>query len=203
MLSIHQQKSLNIDIGFRCTLQCSECVRTKFIKLNKPLLGKDLTISQFNKISNFFKGRKIEFCGSWSDPIFNPDFLLMLEMCKEKNIEAVVHTAASHKPESWYREAFAANADATWIFGIDGLPSESHKYRVNQDGEKLFNIMLLAKSLNIKTVWQYIVFEYNRHNIEKAKEIAKKEKINFLLINTTRNTTVNRNEKIKSSTAKK
>ena len=48
-------------------------------------------------------------------------------------------------------------------------------YRVNQDGEKLFKIMLKAKEYLTKSPsWQYIVFSYNEHNIEKAKETLQK-----------------------------
>jgi MoaA/NifB/PqqE/SkfB family radical SAM enzyme len=195
MLEIHKKKSLNIDIGNRCTLQCSECVRTKFVAEKIPLPKNELTISQFDKISNFFAGKEIHFCGSFSDPIFNPDFIKMLAMCKEKNISAVVHTAASHKPESWYLKAFDANIDAQWIFGIDGLPQQSSIYRKNQDGEKLFNIMLNAKSLGVPVVWQYIIFDYNQKSVNKAKKIASKNKLTLLFVNTTRNKSVKNNKK--------
>ena len=48
---------------------------------------------------------------------------------------------------SWYIKAFKANINARWIFGIDGLPNESHNYRVNQDGEKLFNVIVESKKV--------------------------------------------------------
>jgi MoaA/NifB/PqqE/SkfB family radical SAM enzyme len=180
-------KNLNIDIGVRCTLQCPECIRTLYKVYNKPIPGKDMTIDQFDKISNFFINRSIHFCGTWSDPIFNPDFISMLKMCKSKNIRAVVHTAASHKPEQWYIDAFLANTDAEWRFGIDGVPLQSHVYRVNQDGTKLFKLMLKAKRLGLYVSWQYILFNYNQKSLDTAKKIAKKYKIKFYLIETNRN----------------
>lgn len=185
-LEIHKKKSLNIDIGIRCTLQCHDCARTKFMKQGKTIPGKDITLSQFDKISNFFKEREIHFCGWWSDPIFNPQFISMLEMCESKGVQAIVHCAASHKPEKWYAEAFTRAPKAVWRFGIDGLPKHSHRYRVNQDGEKLFKIMLMAKSMNIKAEWQYIIFPYNEKHINKAKKIAKNHKIPIMFIETVR-----------------
>jgi MoaA/NifB/PqqE/SkfB family radical SAM enzyme len=183
----HSQKNLNIDIGNKCTLQCSECAREKFRELNTPIPGKDLTIEQFDKISDFFIGKKIHFCGTFSDPIFNPDFIKMLKLCREKNIHAVIHNAASHKSEEWYKEAFESNTDAEWWFGIDGLPNQSHVYRKNQDGEKLFKVMLEAKNTGLKRVtWQYIVFDYNQDSIKAALDLAKIHKLRFLLINTQR-----------------
>jgi len=188
VIDIHKQKNLNIDIGIRCTLQCSECQRTIHKKENWPIPGKDMTIEQFDKISNFFKGRRIYFCGSFSDPIFNPDLIEMLRMCKTKKIKAFVHTAASHKSENWYIKAFESNVDVSWVFGIDGLPHESHLYRVNQDGEKLFNIMLKANSILTPrcTEWQYIIFDYNINSIQSALELARKNNIYFFTIDTNR-----------------
>lgn len=185
--NLHQKKNFNIDIGNRCTLQCWECERTKHLNRNESLPGGDMTLEQFDKLSNFFQNRMISFCGTWGDPIYNPDFINMLKLCKKKNIQAEVHTAASHKPESWYEEAFLANNDAVWWFGIDGLPEQSHIYRKNQDGKKLFDIMLKSKQLGMEPVWQYLVFDYNRQNIRRAKRIAKRFNIELLLIYTTRN----------------
>ena len=183
---IHSKKNINIDIGVRCTLECSACVRQRYRKRGQPIPGRDMTIDQFDKISDFFKNKSVHFCGTWSDPIFNPDFIKMLRLCKQKNIFANVYTAASHKPKSWYVEAFSANLDTEWVFGIDGLPTQSHLYRKNQDGEKLFDIMLTAKQMNIETVWQYIIFDYNMNSIEHAKDIAKQNNIKFLLIESER-----------------
>lgn len=184
---IFKSKDLNIDIGVRCTLQCHDCARTKIMKKGGKVPGQDITLEQFDKITNFFVGNEIHFCGWWSDPIFNPDFIAMLEMCESKGVIPVIHTAASHKPERWYIEAFSKSPNAIWRFGIDGLPRNSHRYRVNQDGEKLFKIMLLGKSMGINVEWQYIVFPYNEKSIDKAKRIAAKQKIPIIFIETERN----------------
>jgi pyruvate-formate lyase-activating enzyme len=188
-LKLHRGKKLNLETGIRCTLQCPDCARTRIIKKGYSIPGKDLTIEQFDKLSNFFD--EIHFCGGWSDPIFNPEFIDMLKVCKEKNVLAFVHTAASHKSKEWYEQAFKANVDAVWIFGIDGLPKNSHRYRVNQDGNKLFEMMLFGKSLNLRVEWQYLIFDYNRKTIEKAKRKAAEHKIPLLLIETPRNSLIN------------
>lgn len=187
LLSVHKKKELNIDIGVRCTLQCHDCARTTMLNKGQKVPGKDITLEQFDKISDFFSSTCIHFCGWWSDPIFNPNFIDMLKMCKDKKIDVVVHTAASHKPENWYIKAFEAYPDAVWRFGIDGLPNKSHIYRKNQDGVKLFKIMLLAKSMGLPVEWQYIVFPYNEHTRYKAQRKAQKNNIPILFIETTRN----------------
>ena len=94
---------------------------------------------------------------------------------------ASIHNASSAKSKSWYIKAFKAHPDAKWIFGIDGLPEESCLYRINQDGEKLFNIMLESKNhLNNPPYWQFIVFSYNERNLDKAKKMAEDNGLCFI-----------------------
>lgn len=180
-----RHKMLNIENNTRCTLQCPTCKRTDFkIKYgqNAPLPGKDITPEQLKKCLKYFN--RIHFCGQHSDPIFGQHFIEMLKICKDANVYTEIHTAASHKPETWYREAFLANTNAHWVFGIDGPPEKSHLYRKNQDGEHLFNMMCLAKELGIKEVWwAYLIFSYNEYEIDRCKELAhsKDIKIEFKL----------------------
>jgi len=178
------ERAINIDAGFRCTLECPGCARTKFTRKGKKIPGKDLTIDQFDKLTDYFK--RVSFCGTWSDPIFNKNLIEFLKICKEKNISTEISNAASHKPVQWYEEAFKANKDVWWHFGIDGLPEESHKHRKNQDGVKLFDMMLTAKYLGLNVIWQYIVFDYNEDHIEKAIKLAKMHKLKINLIESTR-----------------
>jgi len=184
----HSAKNWNLDISTRCTLECPECVRTRYMLKGNTIPKKDITLDQFKKIADIAENKRIHFCGTWGDPVFNPDFIEMLKVCREKNIKTVVSNAASHRHESWYNKAFAANLDAEWWFGIDGLPQQSHLYRKNQDGNKLFNIMLLGRDLGVPVVWQYIIFNYNKDNVKKAKKTAKEHSINIMFIDTKRNT---------------
>ena len=91
----------------------------------------------------------------------------------------MVHTAASQKPVKWYNEAFDNMGRGEWTFGIDGLPEESHKYRINQDGKKLFEMAKLCASKGIKTRWVYIIFKYNENHIKEAKKMAEDNGIEF------------------------
>ena len=112
------------------------------------------------------------FCGQLSDPIMHPNLPNMLKDIENENKFASIHVAVSHKPKEFYEKCFLSSPNSTWIFGIDGLPSDSHMYRKNQDGEKLFDIMLTAKQIVKNVVWQYIVFKYNENDIDEAKKLA-------------------------------
>jgi len=136
------RRNLNIDITHRCALDCPRCQRWgDYRKYGKKVPGIDFTISQMKKIISFYND--LHFCGQYSDPVHHPKFIEILKLVREQGVSCSVHNASSAKSEDWYIKAFEANPKAHWVFGIDGLPEESCLYRINQDGEKLFNTLLL------------------------------------------------------------
>jgi MoaA/NifB/PqqE/SkfB family radical SAM enzyme len=181
-----KDRGFNIDITHRCGLECPLCQRqTYWNARGLRIPGEDIPLDEFRKIAKYTN--EISFCGQLSDPIHHPKFIEILKICKEYNVATTVHNASSFKNKNWYIDAFKANPDAYWWFAIDGLPEESHIYRVNQDGVKLFEVMLKAKQhLNTTPLWQYIVFQYNQDHIEEAKTMAKDNGVDFLLVTSSR-----------------
>ena len=134
------RKSINIDIGFRCSLECPKCQRQSQHKnLNEKVPGYDLTLDEIYKLSDFYK--EFVFCGQLSDAVHHPQFIEKLEFCRDNKVGVEIHNASSTKSKEWYIKAFKANRFARWVFGIDGLPEQSHLYRKNQDGIKLLEMM--------------------------------------------------------------
>ncbi len=180
-----RSNGINIDVTFRCPLECPRCQRQKFKDVGKKVWGYDISLDDIRKLANYFKS--FSFCGQLSDPIHHPQFIEILKLLYEKNIHVNIHNASSFKPMSWYVKAFQAHPNAKWIFGIDGLPEESCLYRKNQDGEKLFKVMVESKKyLNKPPCWQFIIFSYNEHNIEKARTMALKHQVQFMLVQSSR-----------------
>ena len=175
-----RHKGLNIDITHRCALECPRCQRqTQFRDRGQKVYGVDISLEDIKKLAAHYKC--FDFCGQLSDPVHHPKFIEILAYLKSVNVKCYVHNASSAKSLDWYIKAWKANTSATWIFGIDGLPNESHKYRVNQDGEKLFKIMCESKNyLNTRSVWQYIIFNYNEDHLEEAKEMADEHDLFFI-----------------------
>jgi MoaA/NifB/PqqE/SkfB family radical SAM enzyme len=173
---------VNIDLTYRCPLECIRCSRQQdFKRKNLPIWGHDLPIETIDKITDTY--RCINFCGQLSDPVHHPKFIEILELCFKKFCNVTVHNASSAKSEAWYTKAFKAHPQANWWFGIDGLPEESHKYRVNQDGVKLFNIMVNSKKILLRRpTWQYIIFKYNEDHKEQARQMAIDNDIQFLFV---------------------
>ena len=180
------KKGINIDISNRCPLECMRCQRqTNFTLEGRKVYGRDATMDEIRKLSDYFSS--FNFCGQLSDPVHHPHFVDILEYLYKKDIQVTVHNASSQKPMKWYIKAFQAHPKAKWIFAIDGLPEESNMYRINQDGEKLYRVMLEAKKhLQQTPSWQFIVFSYNEHNLEKAKKMAVDEGLMFIVLHSSR-----------------
>ena len=180
------KKGINIDISNRCPLECMRCQRqTNFTLEGRKVYGRDATMDEIRKLSDYFSS--FNFCGQLSDPVHHPHFVDILEYLYKKDIQVTVHNASSQKPMKWYIKAFQAHPRAKWIFAIDGLPEESNMYRINQDGEKLYRVMLEAKKhLKQTPSWQFIVFSYNEQNLEKAKKMAVDEGLMFIVLHSSR-----------------
>lgn len=165
-------KGVTLDITPRCTLLCNKCGRQDGeFPLHRPKM-QDMTMRQYEMMVDYFDD--LRFCGSYGDAVLHRDFITMLEMAYERGKTVDIPNSASHKSKQWYTKAFKAHPTAKWVFGIDGLPKDSHKYRVNQDGEHLFEMMKMAHDMGINAVWQYIIFKYNQKDIDTAREIADK-----------------------------
>jgi MoaA/NifB/PqqE/SkfB family radical SAM enzyme len=179
----NKDRGVNIDLCNRCPLECPRCRRqTAFKNHGLSVPGNDISLENFKKVIKFFNSINLE--GTLSDPVHHKSFIQILKMCYVAKKELEIHNGSSAKSKEWYIEAFKANPYAYWKFSIDGLPEESKKYRINQDGSKLFDIMVESKKyLFNKPTWQYIVFSYNENNIDAAIALAKKVGVEFYILN--------------------
>jgi hypothetical protein len=174
-------KGINIDISNKCSNACPGCKRTYFKEVFGNIPGKDMSLKEFDMITDYFN--VIVFSGQISDPTLNPHFLDFLKLAKSKNTYCQINVAATAKKESFWKEAFDITKDTNmkWIFAIDGLPETSHKYRINQDGPFLFEMMKLCKMMGNNTIWQFIPFSYNENEIEECRILADSIGVKFKL----------------------
>lgn len=192
-----RRQGVNLDITHRCPLECPRCQRfSSFTSQGLKVPGGDMPFEEFKKVTERFK--HINFCGQVSDPVHHPNFIEFLEHTYSFHIKnqtdpkvtprsVSVHHASGGKPIKWYPKAFAANPMAKWWFGIDGLPEDSPKYRINQDGHKMMEIMKIARDyLNDPPIWQMIVFNFNENDIDTCRDMAADLGVDFAVISSSR-----------------
>ena len=134
----------------------------------------------------------ITFCGQISDPIYHPNFLNFLKMLDGSGRKVRIATNGTGHPLEWWQEAFSYGKDENaWYFGVDGIDKKSEIYRVGSDFENVWKMMQLGRDLGQTIVWQFIIFEYNQHEIDRAIEIAKEEDFALVFVNSNRGYSTN------------
>ena len=183
--------SPNMDLSHRCILRCPQCLRQKVEGLPRIKRSFDIGKPEFRKILNYYDNQ-ITFCGQISDPIYHPDFLAFLEMMDGlgKGLRVATNGTndkSGNMDDKWWEKAYSYGlGENCWYFGVDGLDEKSELYRIGSNFEQVWETMKMGVQAGHPIVWQYIIFGYNEHEIEQAKEIAHKEGITLLLIKTNR-----------------
>ena len=176
----------NIDTSHRCVFKCPQCIRQKTSSQEQIRRSFDLEEHNFKKILDYYDNG-ITFCGQISDPIYHPNFLKLLKMCDGQGKAIRIATVGSGKSDAWWDEAYSyGQGENAWYFGVDGIDRKSELYRVGSNFEDVWKRMKQGRDLGHVIVWQYIIFGYNEHEIDRAIEIAKQEDFSLLLINTNR-----------------
>ena len=183
--------SPNMDLSHRCILRCPQCLRQKVEGLPRIKRSFDIGKPEFRKILNYYENQ-ITFCGQISDPIYHPDFLAFLEMMNGlgKGLRVATNGTndkSGNMDNKWWDKAYSyGHGENCWVFGVDGLDEKSELYRIGSNFKQVWETMKIGVQAGHPIVWQYIIFGYNEHEIERAKEIAHTEGITLLLIKTNR-----------------
>jgi hypothetical protein len=176
----------NIDASHRCIFRCPQCIRQKISSQEQIKRSFDLEEHNFKKILDYYD-YGITFCGQISDPIYHPKFLNLLKMCNGEKKAVRIATVGSGKSDAWWDEAYSYGVgENAWYFGVDGIDKKSELYRIGSNFDDVWERMKQGRDLGHVIVWQYIIFGYNEHEVDRAIEIAKREDFSLLLINTNR-----------------
>jgi hypothetical protein len=176
----------NIDASYRCVFKCPQCIRQKTTSQEQIRRSFDLEEHNFKKILDYYD-HGITFCGQISDPIYHPNFLNLLKMCNGQGKAIRIATVGSGKSDAWWNEAYSYGVgENAWYFGVDGIDNKSELYRIGSNFDEVWKRMKQGRDLGHTIVWQYIIFGYNEHEIDRAIEIAKEEDFSLLLVNTNR-----------------
>lgn len=171
---------IDFELTSFCNIRCKQCFREEK-KVAEQLKNRELislkTIQEKFKRELFPKVDIVNFCGSMDEPTTHPNFFEICDHFKDwKDIHMNVATNGSLRTTKWWAELpkhLSKNHNV--VFGIDGSDELSEVYRVGSNFKKVReNWRAFIKAGGV-ALWQFIVMEHNKHQLEDAKQMAKDE----------------------------
>jgi MoaA/NifB/PqqE/SkfB family radical SAM enzyme len=174
MRSIRQ---LSTELTFRCNARCPACHRQKPLSINLNDSKYTISLDQFKQLFNPELLQNLQwlmFNGNFGDSIMNKQFREILAYVKSQGTKIKIHTNGGiHSHDYWTDVGNILTKDDIINFDLDGLWDTHHIYRINTEFEKVFSNAKSVIGTNRPQVhWKYIVFEHNKHQVEKARSLA-------------------------------
>lgn len=173
-------KSVHLEITQRCQAACPMCDRNcNGGDENQHITNAELSLEDCKRIfkPDFIKQLDTMYmCGNLGDPIVARDTLEVFKYFREHNpnIWLSMNTNAGAKDEAWWTDlAHTFGRKGAVIFSVDGLKDTNHLYRQNVVWENVERSAKAFIAAGGRARWDFIVFEHNEHQVERAEEIAR------------------------------
>lgn len=171
-------KEIEIELTTNCNAACPQCVRNFYggpVWSSLPLISLDLKWLKSKLGEQLHNTDNVRLCGTYGDPCVHNDFINIIKWLKTyKNLKIKINTNGGMKKNYWKQLASILSNDDCVVFGIDGLGDTNHIYRKNVKWDVLMNNVQSFISAGGNAKWQFIVFEFNQHQVEQAKVLARK-----------------------------
>lgn len=172
--------SIEWEITSACNAACPQCPRNYYGSYtwpNLPIVQIDLEwVKKHLPESVWLKMRRIDFCGTYGDPIMNNNLIPIIEWIKSinSNIKIEIKTNGGVRGVEWWKQLASVLSDKDHVvFGIDGLEDTNHLYRRNVSYSKVIENAKAFISAGGRAFWSFIVFKHNEHQVESARQISK------------------------------
>ena len=179
-MKIADIQTIELEITSNCNAKCPQCVRNYYGSNTwNTLPVVDMSLDEFknNMPDDIWKTLKhIKFCGTYGDPLMNKDLIKFVDYVKEQNnnIAISINTNGGIRSIKWWKElAEHLGPEDLVFFGIDGLEDTNHLYRIDVNFNKVIKNLTAFNKAGGRSIWSYIVFEHNDHQVEEARDLSK------------------------------
>lgn len=174
---VHQ---IELEITTKCNAKCPQCVRNYFGSYtwpSLPILDMDLNwFKQAISTEVWINLAHIKFCGTYGDPCMHKDLLEFVKFVKQSSSAAItINTNGGIRSKTWWKslaEVLDPEKDKVF-FGIDGLEDTNHLYRIDVNFAKVIENLKAFNRAGGNSIWTFLVFEHNQHQVELARELSK------------------------------
>ena len=183
---VNDYKSYVIDFALTtyCQAKCRTCARTnentgekedwlELKHMNLDVFRRTLESPTETRIS------AIQFCGEFGDPMMHPQVDKFIETALEFTNRVLINTNGGLRNADWYTEIGNKYGNRLLIvFSIDGVDHETNwKYREGVNFTKAWENMIAYGNTSADMRWDFILFEWNWHQIPLASKLAKENDI--------------------------
>lgn len=169
---------LEIELTSKCNASCPQCVRNYYggsVWKNLPLVDIDLSALTTNIKSIVGDLEHIRLCGTYGDPCVYKHLIEFIDWVHaNSNCKISISTNGSmHRTSWWTQLANHLREGDKVFFGIDGLSDTHHLHRKGTDFNKIISNLTAFNNAGGTSIWNFIVFKHNQHQVESARELSK------------------------------
>ena len=184
-------KQIEFEITTKCNARCPQCVRNYYGSYTWPSLPiKDIDTRCLKKSiskKTWEELEHIKFCGTYGDPCMNKNFLDIIRWVKTMSDAPIsIYTNGGMRSKKWWIElANILNQKDKVFFGIDGLEDTNHLHRIGVIWKKLIANVKAFNQAGGTSVWSFLIFKHNQHQIDQARTTALEIGCNEFAVKTT------------------
>lgn len=178
---IDKISQIELELTTKCNASCPQCVRNYFGSYTWPTLPiVDMDINWLKETipkEVWQQLEHIKFCGTYGDPCMHKDLLDIVAWIKRNSGASItINTNGGIRSKVWWQdlaELLESDRDKVF-FGIDGLEDTNHLHRIGVTYDKVIENLIAFNRAGGHSIWSYLVFEHNQHQIEQARELSKR-----------------------------
>ena len=187
-LTMDDIKYFEIELSNYCNAKCPACQR-EYSSL-ETINNNNLSLNQIKNLISQIpnpKNLKFYFGGTSGDPMMNPNIVEIYEYCAERLRTVSMDTNASLRSTDIWKQLgrISERTEADINFSIDGLEDTNHIYRIDTSWKLIMRNMKTFIDAGGYANWKFLTFKHNEHQVEEAKELAKKLGANSFVVEPT------------------
>jgi MoaA/NifB/PqqE/SkfB family radical SAM enzyme len=177
---------LTMELTNVCNLSCPQCPTGRGLKGRKAsMLSMDSLKRVMDELGPYAFRMDMH---NWGEPLLNKDVFNAIRLCEDHGVMTLMSTNFSVPFDPEKAEAMVRSGLTLLSVSIDGPDQESYEtYRVKGKLKTvLANVEMLQRAKtrlgarNPEIIWSYLVFRYNEHRVDEARQLARSYGMKFM-----------------------
>jgi len=170
--------SFDFAITTHCQARCRSCARTNEDTGQKEswvqLQHMDLDVFKKRLENTSLKINEIVFCGELGDPMMHPQIEDFIDVAMQYSDNVCINTNGGLRNPEWYNKLSQKYPRKLYIhFAVDGTDHDTNwMYREGVDWQRAMDNMTAWFANQGHGSWQFIIFEWNWHQVSDAIKMA-------------------------------